>query len=284
MPPLKGPASLILEPNRDIVRDTVNSHWNPHLLFKYLASDGVSTLTKEAEIVMSPLGWTAMIDLTDFVGGTAGGSGWKFPTAIKYNSSLTYSKLDVVYVDVANSALGQTQAWPGLWVATQDVPVPSVEKHYPNVQYNPDSDGKITNWDSTNNYWMPVGLNNFQFRISTLSNGDYYKAKLWDGTTLSSVEFTIAKPHRLRPSTASEVIDGATVSYSSYTSDNTRTASDGTNTEFQVAFPRFVAGSVNLATINAGLVLNGSGVIVSGKMIFMQENNPSRVWARRYVQ
>ena len=212
--------------------------------------------------------------------------GWNFSqNVVKYSSLITYKRHQVVYVDTANSALGQNQAWPGLWVATQDVPLPTLEKLYPNVQYNPDSDGKITNFDSSNNYWMPVGENRFQFMVSTLSNADYVKAKLWDGTTLSSVEFTIAKPKNLRPSNASETIDGVSVSYSAYTSDNTRTASDGTNTEYQVICPRYVASSsANTAVITASLVLNGSGFAVSSKAIFMQEDKPARVWARRYVQ
>lgn len=255
--------------------------WMNSLLKKAVASELKSVVG--GKLTETTLGKVLVIDRQ-----AGGGSGWTFPTAIKYDSSLTYKKHDVVFVDAANTALGQTQAWPGVWVATQDVPVPSAEKHYPNVQYNPDSASSpviMTNFDSTNNYWMPVGENCFQFLISTISNADYVKAKLYDGTTLSSVEFTIAKPKNLRTSVSSEVIDGVTINYSSYTSDNTRTASDGTNSEYQVVCPRYLAsGSLGTALIKAALVLNGTGVTVSSKMIFMEEVKPFRVWARRYTQ
>jgi hypothetical protein len=133
------------------------------------------------------------------------------------------------------------------------------------------------------------------FAIKTLSNSDYYVAQTWDGVNLGSQSIVIAKPTRLRTSIAKEIIDGATITYSSYTSDNTRTASDGTNIEYQVAFPRFTAysgsypsGSNDMSVIFAIQPSNGSGLFtVSSSIsssIAWQEIGPARVWARRYIQ
>ena len=128
------------------------------------------------------------------------------------------------------------------------------------------------------------------FAIKTLSNADYYVARTWDGTTLGSSDIYVAKPVRQRTSITSEVIDGVTVNYSSYTSDNTRTANDGTNSEYQVVFPRFKvysttpSGLTDYSVVFAVKPIGGTGITVSGTPVLWLEIAPARVWARRYVQ
>ena len=63
-PPIpKGPASLILEPFRDWIIATVCAYWNQAIKLKYLAPDGVSTITADAKFSMSADGSVAMLDL-----------------------------------------------------------------------------------------------------------------------------------------------------------------------------------------------------------------------------
>jgi hypothetical protein len=128
------------------------------------------------------------------------------------------------------------------------------------------------------------------FAIKSLSNADYYVARTWDGTSLGTDDTYIAKPVRQRTSIGSESIDSVTVTYSSYTSDNLRTASDGTNSEYQVVFPRFKIYSSTPASIKDYSVIlavkpsNGTGISVSGTPVEWLEIAPARVWARRYIQ
>ena len=125
------------------------------------------------------------------------------------------------------------------------------------------------------------------FVITGLSNVDYFTAKTYDGTTLGSTAVKIAKSPRLRPSVASELIDGVTVTYSGYTSDNLRIASDGTNTETQVAFPRYVSNSGSPAVNDMSIVFAvpaATGLTGGSSQISWVEVSPARVWARRYSQ
>jgi hypothetical protein len=68
---------------------------------------------------------------------------------------------------------------------------------------------------------------------------------------------------------AGEIIDTVPITYTNF-DDNNRLASDGTNTEFQVMFPRYAVGqSIIAAKANDGL---------------FYEVKPARVWARRFNQ
>jgi hypothetical protein len=144
--------------------------------------------------------------------------------------------------------------------------------------------------DGTNYFTMRgIGGGSAQmFVIKSISNADYVVANTWDGTTRGSSDIYIAKSPRLRPSVGSENIDGVTITYSSYTSDNTRMASDGTNSEYQVAFPRYVAlasgspSNQDMSIIFACASI--TGLSVGGLPVSWIEVSPARVWARRYIQ
>ena len=136
--------------------------------------------------------------------------------------------------------------------------------------------------------------------ITSLSNADWVIGvpilRRSGSINITGSSTLIAKSPRLRPSVISEIIDGTTITYSSYTSDNLRTATDGTNTELQYAFPRYSTSSLgptlcppnDLSIIFAmsasyvGLtgslspygILSGSGLV---------EVSPARVWARPYI-
>ncbi len=173
--------------------------------------------------------------------------------------------------------------------------------------------------DKTTSVWALVsgggGIGNevAYFAITSISNNDFFIAvKLSIGinglgqpTVSSGVAYAIAKPARQRTSVASETIDGTSVTYSSYTSDNQRTASDGTNTEIQMCFPRYTTAATFGYSFPLSPPLEGSDALVflrsqfiikatnfpdgvgmldgSAAPIYWEENN-GRVWARRYNQ
>ena len=174
-----GPTSLILEPMRDIIWMTLNCFWNPKITAKYLAADGVSTLTKDAEIIMSPLGWTAIVDLTDVSSGT-GGWDWMYPTHKELDPSLAYSKGKVAFIsplnpivtdgltDLVSSAV--VMAGPGTWLCVKDCPsatwddpldyssgtfnVPQIP--YPGATGTPSGTPLKGDIDGDNVYWVLV--------------------------------------------------------------------------------------------------------------------------------
>ena len=143
------------------------------------------------------------------------------------------------------------------------------------------------------------------FAITTLNGGDFFSAKTWDGMSFGTSEVLIAKPPRQRTSVVSELMDGVTVNYSAYTNDNNRTANDGTNSELEVCYPRYMTMTDlgfdgYIATPPAGAALklfnvsqcivfaeqpaNGTGCLDSdGKPILWLEKT-ARVWARKTGQ
>lgn len=243
---------------------------------------------------------------------TGGGSGFVFASAIKYDKASTYAVNDVVLIEpwdsictsgaydlyssqIAGSA--QTRyAMPGWYVCVQDsapATYQSVTQYHVPQNPPPYTNGTHTagapfDYNDANVYWVMIApYPAQQYVIKTLSNADYYVANTWDGTNIGTQDMKIAKPKRLRTSVSSEGIDGTTINYSSYTSDNLRTASDGTNTEYQVLFPRFKAHASTpdtLSIVSAYVPALGTGVSASGVPVFLEEFLPSRVWARRYVQ
>ena len=166
--------------------------------------------------------------------------------------------------------------------------------------------------DKTSSVWTVVsGGGGISFyAITTLSGGDYFVAVPITITFPSGVltlafgtAVNVAKYNRQRPSVGSELIDGLTITYSAYVSDNTRTASDGTNTEYQVCFPRYTTmttlgfssyisspptGATALTFLNSQCVVKCCSLATgvkdgSGNPIVIEEL-PQRVWARRFVQ
>lgn len=124
------------------------------------------------------------------------------------------------------------------------------------------------------------------FYIAALSNGNSITAVPFSASAGMSASYVIAKSPRLRTSISSEVIDGITINYSSYTSDNSRTANDGTNVETQVAFPRYVTGSSASVSSSAGTDMSivyavpcVSTGVASASWI---EILPARVWSSVY--
>jgi len=140
--------------------------------------------------------------------------------------------------------------------------------------------------------------------ILTMPPGDWFTAVPIIGRTFTGGGFAnvtgstvvVAKSPRLRNSVVSEVIDGVTITYSSQSNANFRTANDGVNSEFQCVVPRYVTSSVNPLScsyndtgiifaqwaVNAGLTgsLPGFGVISGSGWV---EALPHREWANRYI-
>jgi hypothetical protein len=153
-----------------------------------------------------------------------------------------------------------------------------------------------------------AGAGDQYFAITTLGNNDYFTAVPITVTFPSGVltisfgtAMSVAKYNRQRPSVGSELIDGVTITYSSYTADNTRTATDGTNTEFQVCFPRYttvatlglsisssLTGTTALAFLRSQCVVKcdaiATGLVDATPAPINFEELPQRVWARRYTQ
>ncbi len=154
----------------------------------------------------------------------------------------------------------------------------------------------------------PPASSDLYYAITTLANLDYFTAVPLTVTFVAGVlnvafgtAVKVAKYNRQRPSVTSELIDGVTITYSAYTADNTRTASDGTNTEYQVCFPRYTTAATLGLSIAATLTgapalafLRSQCVVKCGSIVtglvdatpsqIIYEELPQRVWARRYTQ
>jgi hypothetical protein len=70
----------------------------------------------------------------------------------------------------------------------------------------------------------------------TTDSLDYFKAKLKDGT-----EVSVAKQNEFWPSMATETIDGVLITYT-WTNSNHRSSDDGSNSQNEVALPRYEKG------------------------------------------
>lgn len=161
--------------------------------------------------------------------------------------------------------------------------------------------------------WMQIsggtGTVGQYFAIIGLTLADYVSAVPLVITSTSGLTVTpgtavlVAKQNRMRPSVVSEVIDGVTITYSAYTDDNNRTATDtSSNSEFQVAFPRYLTmyscgfsigpytGAPayqllkSLCVIKAVQIVGGAPVSASLTGAPAWEEITPRVWARRYSQ
>ena len=106
---------------------------------------------------------------------------------------------------------------------------------------------------------------------------NYIRLKKFDGDAVYGDEIVVAKePLGRRP--VSETIDTSTITYT-YTDENTRSSSDGTNTETQVVYPRYTVNQV--VWIQA---VDHSGVTYGGDEVLYMEMKPSRLWVRKYIQ
>lgn len=228
--------------------------------------------------------------------------GWRWSEGVNYDATISYKIGEVVIVEPWSSAAttGYTDAdsgstvysMPGIYVCTRSIGTPSGTYHtpqWPPPQTSPTA-GAPWNYTDAKVYWILIAQYPTQhYVIKTLSSANYYLANTYDGTNIGTQDFYIAKPKRLRD-IASEVIDGTSISYS-FVDDNNRTANDGTNTEDQVAYPRFKehgttsgAHSPNtLSIVAAHCPVNGTNVSVGGVPVFLEEFLPSRVWAKKFV-
>ena len=122
-------------------------------------------------------------------------------------------------------------------------------------------------------------------KITTLTygaapGGDYFKAKIINPATddVTGSEVLVVKPYKQRKSFTSEIIDGVSLTYTPI-DDNTRSSTDGVNTQIEKVYPRYFAGD----RIFAATCQNGTGLTVGGvpvKLIDLE----NRVWARRFTQ
>jgi hypothetical protein len=126
-------------------------------------------------------------------------------------------------------------------------------------------------------------------KITSIGHGDYIGVKLWDGAAVSGDEFNVAKDYPFRTSLTGDHTDGVDLTYV-YSGDNSRTSSDGTTTETEVCYPRYVVGSTSTDTDwhkRSGVVwikdCDHSGVLVGGIELTKIEDKPARVWARQYA-
>lgn len=120
-----------------------------------------------------------------------------------------------------------------------------------------------------------------RFKIAALSNLDIFSAYAETATGWAPGLTTIAKVDYMRPSVATQTIDGVILTYTNYLNDNTRTASDGANVETQVAYPRYASYTTDpVFGIVYAIQSNFTGIVG----VTWLEVRPSRVWARRYIQ
>lgn len=94
--------------------------------------------------------------------------------------------------------------------------------------------------------------------LITAVNGDSLTCVEWDGATQGS-EVEVAKPIRQRTSNTTETVDGTDLTYT-YSDSNNRLTSDGTNSQYEVCYPRYVSDDETYSVIWAVLSDNGTGV------------------------
>jgi hypothetical protein len=201
------------------------------------------------------------------------------PTAavVRYSDSPTDSSYD----DSVNPAWTSTDPW-STWPVPDDTHVP--------IGYV-DTQTRLTEKVALVRQFLRADLVSVpsagstlaRFKITGLADADYVSAVRAEGAGFGTANFYIAKPDNMRPSVASEVIDGVTITYTwpPTGKDNNRTARDPSNlSEAQVCYPRYAVDQI----IYAQEVSNGTGVSVSGSPVSWLELKPARVWARRYAQ
>lgn len=104
--PPDNPSTFIGKKWRRYIVDGLNSFWNPQILIKTIAADGVSTVTTKSKIVMSQLGWVATLDLTSVGSGASSsvpfsGSGAPSATTLSTAFSYTSGSIPSLYVDIS---------------------------------------------------------------------------------------------------------------------------------------------------------------------------------------
>jgi hypothetical protein len=119
-----------------------------------------------------------------------------------------------------------------------------------------------------------------QCKITSSGPNNYFGVTKWDNSDYVGSEFLTAKsiPGRMPPSDMVEAVPF----YYDYTSsggdENHRTSSDGTNSEFQVMFQRYVTGAIVYV-----MPVDYSGVSVDGLDLKYIEVNTAREWVKKYI-
>ena len=104
---------------------------------------------------------------------------------------------------------------------------------------------------------------------------DYFPCKATnDGSTTYGSVVNIAKNKEQRPSLTSEVVDAVTFTYA-YTDDNRRSSTDGTTTQNENCYPRYLVGKQIFAAQAAG----GYTAVSTASWIDLT----ARVWIRKYT-
>lgn len=112
-----------------------------------------------------------------------------------------------------------------------------------------------------------------QFKIESIA-ADYLVCNPWNGIEATASQFIIAKPPELRRSRVSW--NGLTFTY---TNDQARTASNGSDTEDQVVVPLYVVGDVIYGLKG---ITGGTGVeLEDGTAVeWLDQNVAGRAWAQ----
>lgn len=115
------------------------------------------------------------------------------------------------------------------------------------------------------------GGGGIQCRVTELFSADYVGVKKWDGATESGDQLLVAKsiPSRMP---ASQMLYGTTYNYT-YTSDNMRVSSDGTDSEEQLLLHPFAVGDVIYVD-----QVDHTGVTVNAVELTRIEKNTEREW------
>jgi hypothetical protein len=122
------------------------------------------------------------------------------------------------------------------------------------------------------------GTNGQWFRVTDFTNSDYLVCRTWDGTTLGSSAVYVAKPQNFRRTVLTEIIDGVNIVYT-WVNSNQRSAYDGTNTETQKPFPRYVSGTTAPYDGIFAMAVEKTGVAtVDAQTTAWLEVSPSRTW------
>jgi hypothetical protein len=140
-----------------------------------------------------------------------------------------------------------------------------------------------------------------QCKTTAFYGNNYFQVKKFDNNTVSGAPFYVAKDMNGRIfDKANEIIDTVLISYTYPAGtdaagvpnkENNRTASDGSNSEAQVVYPRYCLAQSNTTNKNWDLGIvwvieaDHTGVYDNTNTeVKYLEIKPARVWARRYVQ
>lgn len=121
-----------------------------------------------------------------------------------------------------------------------------------------------------------------QFQLTAMA-GDYFEAKVYDGTTQTGSAIKIAKPFQLRRTPFDgETITELGISYV-YNSDTTRTATLDEEDEEQLVIPKYLVGFSVIFAIKP--IVGGTGVTWDNMgqdvpVEWLDLNVDARAWAR----